>query len=254
MIKLPANKSYRIVAYGDIHAPFQNDTAINLLCKLIRAFNPNVAVNIGDGVDFLALSSFLKTPRQEAGLQREIDTYKQVQAKINKATGDAQRFFMVGNHERRLERSIKSKAPALLGLDSLNIEQVLGLDDLGMRAEPKNLFIGNVAFTHGHLVRKHSGASPMAHLEGVGYTHSIIHGHSHRQAVVSKAVFGGQVFGAEIGHLADESKMDYLNGMANWQTGCALIEYRDGKLAIELVPFVGDRKLTALWRGKLFRA
>ncbi len=251
-MKLPANKSYRIIVYGDIHAPFQNDIAINLLCKLARAFEPNLAINIGDGVDFLALSSFLKTPRQEAGLQQEIDTYRRVQEKINKATGDAQRVFIVGNHERRLERKIKSQAPALLGI--IDIDKVLGLKDLGMSVVPTSLFIGNVAFIHGHLIRKHSGASPMAHLEQVGYTHSIIAGHSHRQAMVSKAVFGGQVFGVEIGHLADESKMDYLNGMANWCPGCVLIEYKDGKLGVELVPFLGKRKLTALWRGRLYRA
>lgn len=256
-MKLPANQNYRIIAYGDAHAPHHLDAAINMTIKLAKAFAPNVAVAMGDQIDFLSLGRWLKSPREEAGLQQEITTFQEMQARINRAMPkDCQHFYLIGNHCARLESLIKSKAPALLDLPSLNIENVLGLKKLGMRVVPTQLQIGSVAFTHGHLIRKHSGATPMAHLEEIGFTNSVIHGHSHRQAIVSKQTANGPVFGIETGSLCDPSLMDYIKStVTNWQLGICLIEFKKGAPpSFELVPYHGKRKLTAVWRGRIFRA
>ncbi len=255
MIQLPANTPQRVALYSDIHCDTHDPRAINLACKIFRDFKPTIAINMGDMVNMDAISRFTGDPKKTIRIQAELDAAFEVQQQINQATGKARRLFIKGNHEDRLDRALKAKIPGLVHLEILKLNTVLRLDELGMEYVEDDVMLGSVRCIHGWAARKWSGTSPRYALEAIGYTHSIVQGHSHRQSIISKATYpNGTVFGCEVGYLGDYKKMDYLSAPPDWQRGIALLEWKDGKPAFEIIPFFGNVKLTALWRGKLYRA
>lgn len=255
-MKLPT-KSERVIIYGDIHVDTHDEASITLLKKIARVFKPTIAINHGDLVNMDAVSSYLVDMDKTAKIQDELDIAFEVQKDIIKAMGPkARNIFIRGNHERRLHNAILSKLPGIAHLRILQLPEILRLDELGMEYEEYSVRLGSVEIFHGWNANKWSGVSPRMALEKIGFTHSLIQGHSHRQSLISKAIYpGGQVFGCESGSLCDQKKMSYLHGQPqDWQRGFAILEYQDGKVAIELIPFFGQIKLTALWRGKLYRS
>ncbi len=53
-----AKKNVRYAFWTDIHAPYQDDTAIELAAKITQDFNPDVVNSFSDFFDFHKLSTF----------------------------------------------------------------------------------------------------------------------------------------------------------------------------------------------------
>ena len=49
-------KSYKVAWCGDIHAPFQDDYAIDLACSILEDYQPDIGINGGDSTDFYKVS------------------------------------------------------------------------------------------------------------------------------------------------------------------------------------------------------
>jgi predicted phosphodiesterase len=254
-VLIPANGNYKIGLVSDIHADTHDHAAVNLACKLLHAYKPDIFINLGDVVNMDPVSSYVSEPRKIAKLQQELDISFDVMKQFNDAVGKARKMFLRGNHEYRLERALRAKLPGLTHIDNLKLTSVLRLDELGYEYDEDGIMLGQrVQFIHGWSARKWSGTSPRSALEQLGYTHSVVQGHSHRQSIISKSTARGPVFGVEVGHLSDYRKMDYLSGPPDWQRGIALLDFQDGKPAFEIIPFHGNIKLTAIWRGKMYRS
>lgn len=248
------NKDERVAIYGDIQCDTHDSRAIDLACKIFKDFEPTIAINIGDAINMDAVSHYIGDPRRKLRLQKELDVYFDVQSQINEATGEARRIYIKGNHGKRLERALQANLPGLTPLRILKLPSVLRLNELDMEYEEDNVYLGSVQFIHGWVARKWSGTSPRFALESIGYTNSIVQGHSHRQSIISKATTRGPVFGVEIGHLSDPTKMDYLSSPPDWQKGIALLEWKNNRPSFEIVPFFGKVKQTAIWRGRSYHA
>ena len=50
------------VVINDIHFPYQDDKALQLTLKIIKAYQPDIIFINGDAMDFYAISKFSKEP------------------------------------------------------------------------------------------------------------------------------------------------------------------------------------------------
>jgi len=136
---------------GDIHAPYHVKEALITALKYGKQDKVDTVILNGDIIDFYTLSRFEKDPRAR-DIKYEVDTVKSILRIIRSNFPDAKILFKSGNHDIRLERYLKVKAPELLGLEILNIRQLLELDKYGIECIPdKNIIkIGLLNLVHGH--------------------------------------------------------------------------------------------------------
>lgn len=206
----------RFIAFGDIHFPYQDDNALSKLLKFISKYNPENLIMLGDVLDFYDLSSFDKDPLRVDNLQEEIDLAKKFFKKLKRVCQpNCNIFFIMGNHEERLKRYL-SKHPEIASLENLKIENLLGLNEMKINFVPYKLNIHNVTFTHGDIVRKHSGYS--AHGQAELHDGSGCSGHTHRLGSYYKTTPNKMDEWHEAGCLC---KLDpeYIPHTPNWQQG-----------------------------------
>ena len=140
----------RIVVYSDIHAPFQDDRAIEVVNKFCQWFQPHTVVLIGDVADFYAISKFDKSPRRADGNSffDEMLTVRRVLKSIRDANPKAKIIYIVGNHSFRLRKflnNIMINNPSLatvFGLSGIDPDNILGeilrLEDLNIELADLN--------------------------------------------------------------------------------------------------------------------
>lgn len=249
-----------IVAFGDIHAPFQDNRAVKLLCQIIEHIKPDTLVNLGDWVDFYAPSRFNRDPKRITRLQNELDKGFEIGQRINDAKGDARVIVLKGNHESRL-RWYLNKHPELSSLSALRLEKLLRLEELGWemaREEDRVSFLGGrLRLKHGDFARKGSGRSAFAELDGVRFQISTISGHSHRLGSYYTRGPRHLVAGWEAGCLCSLSPA-WGSKEPDWHHGCVVVELNDNPgvhtFQPYLIAFTGVRPKRARVWGREFIA
>lgn len=239
----------RILIVPDVHIPYHDVRAWDLMVKVAKDFEPSHIVVLGDFADFYAVSSFGKDPTRANQLDVEI-------AECNKALdqldliGARHKYFISGNHEQRLERYLQDKSPALFSM--LKVESLFKLKQRGWHFTPyrEDVKIGKVYFTHD----VGQGGRTAAHKTMDTYQHSIITGHSHRMAyVVESNATGTSMLSAQFGWLGDVKQCDYLHrikAQKDWALGFGLGYIRsNGVMHLNPVPIV---EYACVVNGKLF--
>lgn len=215
----------RVVA-NDFQIPFEDPVAFRLLLKALRIVKPHGLDLLGDFQDFYSISKFSKDPARKLLLRDELEVGRRRLAELSRAAGRrcTDRRFSDGNHEDRLRRFVWDRAPQLTELAGLNVPDLLHLGKFGFQhydyLTPYK--IGQLWFHHGKLVRKHSGATAMAHALDVGC--NIIIGHSHRVAHVCKTTWNHTIHGWENGCLCG-LRPEYVHGPPDWQQGFSIVRY-----------------------------
>lgn len=107
-----------VFLWPDTHAPYHDPIAVAVALKALRTLRPKRLVILGDFWDFYAVSFYSKDPRRKALLADEIDAASEVAERVAAAAREigCETHITCGNHEHRLERLIREKAPALTGL------------------------------------------------------------------------------------------------------------------------------------------
>jgi hypothetical protein len=179
-LNFAVDKPVRILVSNDYHAPYHDKKALGILLKFIEWYQPDYHILAGDIWDFYQLSSFNQNPKFKANLQSDLNIGKQIIKEQQKASPKTKYIFIPGNHEERLQRFIWRNAD-VLNLDCLELENVLGLDEMNIRTAPpdEGLMINDVFMVyHGSLVRKFSGWTAKAEYEKNGCCG--MSGHCHR--------------------------------------------------------------------------
>jgi predicted phosphodiesterase len=250
-----------IVAFSDIHAPFQDGRAVDLLCQIIEHVKPNAILNLGDWIDFYSLSRFDREPKRILRLQDELDKAFEIGRKINDANvGGAEVIVLQGNHEDRLSRYL-NKHPEISSLSVLKFDRLLRLDELGWKStddEDRVSYIsGRLRFKHGEYARKGSGRSAFAELDGVRFQISTISGHSHRLGNYYTRGPRHLVGGWETGCLCSLNP-NWGNKEPDWHHGCVVVEISEQQGIHGFQPytiaFTGKRPKRAMFWGKEFVA
>ena len=248
MIRTP--KYRKVLFVSDVHAPYEDKKAVKALITFAKWWEPNMVVYIGDLVDFYAVSSFVKDPTRMLELQGEIDAANDVLKAIHAAAPKADHHFLRGNHEHRLQKFLWTRAAELSGLQGLQVQNLLALNELGIKYhEEGRMKFRNMVLKHGDIVRKFAGYTAKGELDSTGI--SGVSGHTHRMGTYYQSTEGGDFTWAEIGCLCDLHP-EYMEGKTpNWQQGFGIGYYKEGsrRFHIDTIPIIKGR---AMYNGREF--
>lgn len=170
---------------------FHDDDAISISMQILAVEQPDVAIWLGDFLDFAPFGRFRQEPGFAQTVQPSIERAYEVLAMTTALSSEVR--LIEGNHDARLENYITDNALAAAGLRRaksapeswpvLSVPYLLRLDDLGVEyvgGYPSGATYLNdaLAAVHGHVVK--SGGSTAAELTKREHV-SVLFGHIHRQ-------------------------------------------------------------------------
>jgi len=212
-------KDKKVLVIPDVHIPYHDSKALDLVLKAGKAFKPDAIVILGDFIDNYSISRYDKDPRRDRFLKWEVDEANKILDKIDKMFPRADKIFMEGNHEERLNKFITTKAPELFGL--VDTQALLGLKDRGYKYFPygKHHKLGKLVVIHGTFSRKNIARAMLDK-----YEHSVCFGHVHTIEEALKVNEMGEAHVAFTpGWLGDKTKADYIKDFSNWSLGFATV-------------------------------
>lgn len=227
----------------DLQVPLHDQPFTERLISLTRNVRPDKLIFIGDLSDSTEISRWVKgKPGEFTGqFQRACDRVADVVRRFRNAAPDAELSVQLGNHDTRITDYLEQGAPALLAQDSLRVESLFGIADVGgvAHSKPYEFFPGVLA-VHGHE-ESYSSVPGKYGLDAINrYGKSLVYGHTHRPLLVTNSRgFDGRVetqFAMNVGHGMDTMKVDYLkSGHMNWCRAAGVITYDNGSLYPELI-------------------
>lgn len=241
-----------IVILPDIQYPYHDPKFTNALIRFVADFAPDELVQIGDLIDQPEPSRWNKGMAGEyAGtLQASLKGTTLMLTQFRDALGAGKPFRVkAGNHDERVDTYVRRYAPALDGIEALEMPALLGLAELGIEWEPKPFVVapGWVA-AHGHegSLNRVAGSTALGIARKLGM--SVVCGHTHRIGLQHETTGFGRklkiIAGFEVGHAMDMSKAQYLpTGVASWQQGFGILRVRNGKTHAQPVT-VNNRSFT----------
>ena len=215
----------KILIWSDIQYPYLDKPCDEAVNELISDWQPDIAVLNGDGIDFPTISHFEKDDRMSK-FSDDVAGYKEYLQKKDRLIGKkAQKHYNAGNHEDRLRKYMNEKASELVGLEELEIPNVLGVREMGWGYTPyydpmdkssaPGLDINGLLVTHGYNVSKHSGQSARASFEKFGG--SGVMGHTHRLGAYYHTNYRGNYVWLEAGCLCVLNP--FYTVSPDWQNG-----------------------------------
>lgn len=123
---------YRVAILNDLQIPFQDDRTLGTVEAFLGDFGPDLEIYNGDIFDFYSLSSFDKNPTRRFKLQAELDAARAWLLNRAERNPDARKILIEGNHEDRLRRFLWKYGDELGGLRALELDELLGLAEVGV--------------------------------------------------------------------------------------------------------------------------
>lgn len=222
IVSLPFKAGQSTVIVSDIHAPYEDWTALDIVVALLADIKPDYLVILGDGIDCALLSKFLPSPETPT-LEVEIRAFRKILDIFEAVAPEATKIYTYGNHEDRYRKWMWSDVkhlladdlfPSLEGAKLLNIEKSWSI--YGYNQE---LDMGTLRLHHGDIVRKGAGASAKAEFER--RLVSGISGHTHRQALYRRTAGNQDFVWAENGCLC-KIALPYTRE-PDWQQGFTIV-------------------------------
>lgn len=241
-----AAKQKRVVVLSDLQIPYQNNSVVQATLNFIQDYKPDELWCVGDELDAPEPSRWNKGMAGEyAGtLQQGIDETKYIIGEFKKVLGKKPFYIQRSNHTDRIDTYIRKYAPAFNSLKSLEIEELLGYNSLGVTYLHKmHELIPGWVMAHGDegKLSQTPGSTALSLAKRLGK--SVVCGHTHRVGLQHETVgFYGKtstLFGLEVGHMMDIKQADYLSaGTANWQHGLGILVQSGNKTTPYAVPII----------------
>lgn len=223
----------KILWMSDIHVPYHSIEAITTAIQVGLDEEVDTIFLGGDFMDFYAISSYEKDPRKRSFAQ-ELEMGKEMLERIREVFPDQAIFYMIGNHEERLEKYMRVKAPELLDCEQFKIEELLDLNRFGVHVikDKQTCIAGDLTLMHGHeFGRGSGGVFPARSL--LNKTHkAAICGHWHRPSDFAVNDIQGNVIRSYSTGCLSELHPEYMP-LNNWQHGCAVITVEDGSAHVQ---------------------
>ena len=237
--------------------PFHHKRNVEKLQDFIFETKVDSLACVGDEIDVPQLGAFNKGTRAEfeRTLQRDFDTAHRVLGEFRDALGSKKKSFILqrSNHSQRIEKYIYRNSPAFESVTALRIENLLGLNKLGITYQRSMDYIApGVLMGHGDEGRMYTTAGLTGLNLALRTGQSCVIGHTHRQGISSASRgFGGRlntIWGCEVGNLMDlrSSGAAYIREKAaNWQQGFAILYVEGNHVVPQLVPINEKGKFIA---------
>lgn len=220
-------KKGRILFIPDVHVPYHDRKAWNLVLKVIKATKPDMVVQLGDFGDVEALSSHPKSFGFKRDFDLEMLACRDEWDRLQEASGDAMLVYTAGNHEHRLLKYVSKNAPMVEGIVP-SIKDLFGMDkEVIVNGYQDAFHIGRVQAIHD--IGYHGKFAAQRTLDAAG--HCIVFGHTHRLCVTySGSTAGERWFALNCGWLGDVTQIKYLSPAQTreWALGFGIVDMRDG--------------------------
>lgn len=218
---------------GDVHLPYHDSgTLLAAVAEAKRRGVTGVLLN-GDLLDCHEISDHDKDPKA-ARYTDEISTGVQFLAWLRGQLPAARIVYKEGNHEERLTRYVLSRAPALFGLDGVNIPAFMKLSDYGVEwvGDRKVIGLGKLSIVHGHEYQGGGGVNPARWLYLRARSVAMC-GHFHRVSEHHETDIRGRASGSWSVGCACFLSPRY-RPLNDWSHGFAIVEsYNDGWFRVE---------------------
>ena len=176
---LPAHHR-KVLILSDLHIPYHQFDAIQIALDYGMEAKVDAIYLNGDVIDFAKISRWSKDPHLP-NTQVEVDMVKEF---LYGLTGfGLPIYYKMGNHEERWNAYLIQNAPELYDLDALQIDSVLGLEDMDITLIDSRVKVafGKLLVIHGHEFGE-SVFSPVNPARGLFLKAktSIVAGHNHQ--------------------------------------------------------------------------
>lgn len=256
----------KVFLQPDMHCPFHDKRALELILRVMKHVKPEVGVVLGDHFDFYAVSDHQKDPKKRKDMAWEIAEGDAVLRMYEQLGVFKRRIFVEGNHEWRLTRYISNKAediyrtlaPAGL-LQTRTLPESLDFARRGWEWVPYMDYgrIGSLHFTHDV---ERAGKTAHEHAQADFETTTVI-GHTHRMSLMVRGNYHGEHHvGGMFGWLGDWRQIEYRHKMKmrrEWPLGfgMAYVEHQTDIAHVVPILIHAERKrYRCVVEGKLFCA
>ena len=231
-----------IIIFSDPHwLPDHYPAAMNALVTLCKDLRPKLVICGGDAVDGDTISRWDPTRghHKRFSVREELETVRDSFARLDRALGKTPRAWTLGNHDVRLSRFIAVKAPELMDMPGMRLEE-------WAPKWPLSWTVSVNAGTSGMLMVRHRNQPGMLHLQAQKAGCHYAHGHLHRLNHHTAPTFNGVRHSIDCGSLADPASegFDYMEGNVEHVQGFAVLTYHAGKL---LRPEFCYREFDQMW-------
>jgi len=228
-----AKNTSKVLLLSDIHFPYHNAKALRIAVKHGIKENIDCIVLNGDILDFYALSDFSKDPSKPRFV-KEIELGKWFLTELRKAFPNCPIYYKIGNHEMRLERYLKVKAPEIFDTDEFRIDILLEFGKHRVTLVDKYTIIkaGHLNIIHGHEYRGAGGVYPAKYIYNKAKVNTIC-GHYHRSSTYIDKNMDGKCHGGFSTGCLCELSPDYMP-YNEWVHGFAIVNLKpDGNFSVQ---------------------
>lgn len=234
-------KCERLLILPDIHCPYHDPKALDLVERVARKTKFDRLIDLGDFADFYSVSFFDRNPTRCDDLEWEIREGNLLLDRLD-ALGIHKKHYVLGNHEYRLERYLAKNAPALFNM--VKVERLFRLRERGWGWTPyqDTYHLGKLHITH-DLNKAGKRAHDEARAE---YEGNAVIGHTHWMGISYQGNARGECHvGAMFGWLGALDKIDYTHRVKalKWQLGfgTGLYEVDTGVVHLQAHPIIDYR-------------
>jgi predicted phosphodiesterase len=217
-----------ILLLSDIHMPYHAEDALRAAIMKGEADGVDCVILNGDSLDFHWLSTFDKDPTKPK-MREELEQGRWLMKALRKTFPNAQIYFKIGNHEARLEKWLRHKAPEWIGTDEFELKMLLNFAEHKIHLIESNTIIkaGNLFILHGHEYKGAGSVNPARNLY-LKAKSSAICGHFHRKSEFLTKDIGEVVHGAWTTGCLCELNPEYMPKGNDWVHGFARISVKEG--------------------------
>jgi predicted phosphodiesterase len=212
-----------VIIGSDIHIPFQDDKAVDAFVNYCADLQPSAIVLNGDVLDFYKLSRFVKGEGRNP--YEEITACQELLKDLKSRCPNANIYYVIGNHETRLQTYVLNNAPHLASLVE-DVFTIIKTEEVGVKGCSEVIINDNFVCTHGKLLGSKAGLSAIKEIEK--HYMSGASGHTHRLAKFLTRKAKRKFVWLETGCLCDLNP-EYVQD-PDWQQGFAVIQFEKGKL------------------------
>lgn len=237
-----------IVIGSDAHySPGLVTTAHKAFCNVIAEYAGDLKAVIlnGDLLDGARISKHARIGWQKTySVKEELHAVQERLAEIEKVARGMKLLRTTGNHDQRFDSKLAAMAPEYEGIQGFALADHLPRWHDSYRIDVND----DTKVIHAVANGMHAAYNNV--VKGSGF--HVVTGHTHRLQAVQFRGFGQLRYGIETGMLADpeQDEFAYLTGRnANWQSGFAVLTWRDGELLYPEFCAVRDDG-RAYFRGK----
>lgn len=153
---------------GDLHLPYHDRRTVELAVAEARKRRAVGVLLNGDALDSHEVSRHDRDPSAMRYIH-EVEVGKEFLAWLRRQCPKAELVYKLGNHDERIDSYVIQRAPALFGLEGLNLESLLHFDHYGVTGyrDKRLLCLGKLNVLHGHEYRGGAGAGPVNPARGL---------------------------------------------------------------------------------------